>query len=89
MSSHYNQYHCIGGYRWIIDDNFGPFTGFRCRNGGCQTVPRHSHLWNPQCVYNSPNIPLKWMCNTEEDCSDGSDEIDCGNLEGSICLLKI
>ena len=40
------------------------------------------------CVYNSPNIPLKWMCNYKEDCSEGSDEIDCGNYT-AFYFLKI
>lgn len=37
-----------------------------------------------QCSNHSHCMPIKWKCDGDRDCPDGSDELDCGKIYKSL-----
>ncbi|GBM44369.1 hypothetical protein AVEN_147381-1, partial [Araneus ventricosus] len=53
------------------------------RGTACSCSVNHFACTTPQ-YGNCTCIPVRWRCDSDDDCGDGSDEIDCGELKGAV-----
>lgn len=84
---------CCGKFPWIYVHGIGNLTFIfmfhisvdeEINQNCCVLDPSICDQAEFQCSNHSHCMPIKWRCDGDTDCADGSDEVDCGKTYKSL-----